>query len=529
MKPVKLLSGFMTVGFWTLASRILGFARDIMIASFLGTGPVAEAFLVAFSLPNMFRRFFAEGAFNTAFVPLFSKKLQKDEDPVGFARDALSGLATVLILFTLLAQLIMPWLVMAMASGFRGDARFDLTVDFGRITFAYILFISLAALLSGVLNASGRFAAAAAAPVLLNIILVGALLIGESGVLDAYLPAEIEGLPGYSQGLLLVWATLLAGLAQMALVWIAASRAGYRLTPRLPRLTPDLKRLALIAAPAMLAGGVVQINLLVGRQVASFFDGAIAWLSYADRLYQLPLGVVGIAVGIVLLPDLSRRLAAEDSMGAQHAFSRAGEISLALTIPSAVALVAIPLPLVSVLFERGAFAFSDSQATALAVAIYGLGLPAFVLQKVLQPLYFAREDTRTPFRFALNAMVVNAVVAIAGAALLGFIGAAIGTTIAGWAMVWQLARGTGEMGESARFDARFKQRIWRILAAALLMGALLWGAAWLLDPWLYNTGIRYPALALLVGIGIVSYFAIGAAIGAFRLSDFKSSLRRNRG
>ena len=528
MKPVRLLSGFMTVGFWTLASRILGFARDIMIASFLGTGPVAEAFLVAFSLPNMFRRFFAEGAFNTAFVPLFSKKLQKDDDPVGFARDALTGLATVLIVFTLLAQLVMPWLVLAMASGFRADARFDLTVDFGRITFAYILFISLAALLSGVLNASGRFAAAAAAPVLLNIILVGALLLGESGLLDAYLPADTADLPGLAQGTLLVWATLLAGVAQMALVWTAASRAGYRLTPRRPRLTPDLKRLAVIAAPAMLAGGVVQINLLVGRQVASFFDGAIAWLSYADRLYQLPLGVVGIAVGIVLLPDLSRRLAAEDAVGAQHAFSRAGEISLALTIPSAIALVAIPLPLVSVLFERGAFSFTDSQATALAVAIYGLGLPAFVLQKVLQPLYFAREDTRTPFRFALNAMVVNAVVAIAGTALLGFIGAAIGTTIAGWAMVWQLARGTGAMGQSARFDARFKQRIWRILIAALLMGALLWSAAWMLGPWLYSASIRYPALALLVAIGIVSYFAIGAGIGAFRLEDFKDSLRRSK-
>ncbi|MEP2718680.1 murein biosynthesis integral membrane protein MurJ [Pseudophaeobacter sp.] len=529
MKPVKLLSGFMTVGFWTLASRILGFARDIMIASFLGTGPVAEAFLVAFSLPNMFRRFFAEGAFNTAFVPLFSKKLQKGEDPVGFARDAFTGLASVLIVFTLVAQLVMPWLVLAMASGFRGDVRFDLTVDFGRITFAYIFFISLAALLSGVLNATGRFAAAAAAPVLLNIILVGTLLLGQSGLVDAYLPAEDPDLAGLSTGTLLVWATLLAGLAQMALVWVAAKRAGFTLTPRRPRLTPDLRRLALIAAPAMLAGGVVQINLLVGRQVASFFDGAIAWLSYADRLYQLPLGVVGIAVGIVLLPDLSRRLAAEDAAGSQHAFSRAGEISLALTIPSAIALIAIPLPLVSVLFERGAFSYADSQATALAVAIYGLGLPAFVLQKVLQPLYFAREDTRTPFRFALNAMVVNAAVAIGGAALLGFVGAAIGTTVAGWAMVWQLARGTGDMGQAARFDARFRKRIWRILIASLLMGGILLAAAQLLAPWLFSDTIRYPALALLVVLGIVSYFAIGAGIGAFSLADFKFSLRRSKG
>ncbi|EBA16482.1 integral membrane protein MviN [Roseobacter sp. SK209-2-6] len=528
MKPVKLLSGFMTVGFWTLASRILGFARDIMIASFLGTGAVAEAFLVAFSLPNMFRRFFAEGAFNTAFVPLFSKKLQKDEDPIGFARDAFSGLATLLILFTLLAQLIMPWLVLAMASGFQGDIRFDLAVDFGRVTFAYILFISLAALLSGVLNASGRFAAAAAAPVLLNIVLVTALLLGETGLFGNLGEAPEPGLQGYSQGILLIWGTLIAGLAQMALVWIAAKRAGFALLPRRPRLTPDLKRLAIIAGPAMLAGGVVQINLLVGRQVASFFDGAIAWLSYADRLYQLPLGVVGIAVGIVLLPDLSRRLAAEDTSGAKTALSRAGEVSLALTIPSAVALMVIPLPLVSVLFERGAFDFEDSQATALAVAIYGLGLPAFVMQKVLQPLYFAREDTRSPFRYALIAMLVNAVVAIGCAYLFGFTGAAFGTTFAGWCMVALLLRGSGAMGDSARFDARFKTRIWRILAASLVMGAFLVGLSWALEPWLFGSPLRYLALALLVLSGIVSYFAFGQFIGAFRLAEFKNNLRRGK-
>lgn len=527
MKPVKLISGFMTVGFWTLASRVLGFARDIMIASFLGTGAVAEAFLVAFSLPNMFRRFFAEGAFNTAFVPLFSKKLQKGEDPLGFARDAFSGLATVLIVFTLFAQLVMPWLVLAMASGFRGDVRFDLAVDFGRITFAYILFISLAALLSGVLNASGRFAAAAAAPVLLNIILVSALLLGEKGAFGSGMEPSNPDLAGLSQGTILAWGTLLAGVAQMGLVWIAARRAGFTVLPRRPRLTPDLRRLAIIAAPAMLAGGVVQINLLVGRQVASFFDGAIAWLSYADRLYQLPLGVVGIAVGIVLLPDLSRRLAAADEAGSQNALSRAAEISLALTIPSAVALVVIPLPLVSVLFERGAFDFNDSQATAFAVAVYGLGLPAFVMQKVLQPLYFAREDTRTPFRFALVAMAVNAVAAILCAYLFGFIGAALGTTIAGWAMVLLLASGCKGMGQSARFDSRFHSRIGRIILAALAMGVLLWGLAWLMEPWLFRASVRYPALALLVLAGIVSYFSIGQVIGAFRLAEFKTALRRS--
>ncbi len=531
MKPIRLMSGFLTVGVWTLLSRVLGFVRDILIAGWLGTGPVAEAFLIAFSLPNMFRRFFAEGAFNTAFIPLFSKKLETADAPEKFANDAFAALGTLLIGFTLVAQVFMPWLVLAMASGFVGDARFDLAVFFGRIAFPYILFISLAALLSGVLNATGRFAAAAAAPVLLNIILIGAMLLAESGVLGGMMQVETgsgAARTGLHHGTVLVWGVLIAGVAQLALLWAAAARSGFRIRLQWPRLTPDLKRLAMIALPAMLAGGVVQINLLVGRQVASFYDGAIAWLSYADRLYQLPLGVVGIAVGVVLLPDLSRRLAARDDDGARHALSRAGEVSLALTVPSAVALVVIPLPLISVLFQRGAFDATDSAATALAVAIYGLGLPAFVLQKVLQPLYFAREDTRTPFRFAVVSMVVNIVVAVSMAYLVGYLGAAIGTTVAAWTMVVQLARGTSGMGIVARFDDRFRTRLWRICAASAIMGATLWLVAWALAPALITPGWRYLALAALVAVGIMVYFGAGQIIGAFRLAEFRGAVRRRR-
>ena len=512
MKPVRLLSGFLTVGFWTLMSRIMGFVRDIMIAAFLGAGPVAEAFLVAFSLPNMFRRFFAEGAFNMAFVPMFSKKLEAQDGAAEFARDAFTGLATVLLVFTLLALALMPWLVLAMASGFAGDARFDLAVLYGRIAFPYILFISLAALLSGVLNATGRFVAAAAAPVLLNILFVGALVLGHRF--------------GWDVGATLAWTVPVAGIAQMALVWVAAHRAGFTLTLRRPRLSPELKRLAIIAAPAALAGGVVQVNLLVGRQVASFFDGAIAWLNYADRLYQLPLGVVGIAVGVVLLPDLSRRLRAGDTDGGRDAFNRAMEFSLALTIPAAVALVVIPGPLIAVLFERGAFDPADTAATALAVAVYGVGLPAFVMQKALQPLFFAREDTRSPFYYALGSLVVNAVVAIGLAPLIGYIAAALGTTLAGWAMVVLLWRGSRGMGDAARVDARFHDRLWRIVAASLVMGAVLWAGQWLLGTWLATSGLEVIALAVLVLGGMAIYGVAGHLLGAFRLSDFQRAMRR---
>ena len=515
-----MLRGFFTVGGWTLVSRVMGFVRDILIAAYLGAGPMAEAFLVAFSLPNMFRRFFAEGAFNMAFIPLFSKKLESGDDPKGFAQDAFAGMFVILSMFTALGVIVMPWLVTAMASGFRGDERFDLAVLYGRIAFPYILLISLAALVSGVLNANRRFVAAAAAPVLLNLVFIAGILItGLTG------PSATDAIAARI-GQTLAWCVPVGGIAQLVLVWWAASRAGFRLTLRRPRFTPELKKLALIAAPAALAGGVVQINLLVGRQVASFYDGAIAWLNYADRLYQLPLGVVGIAIGVVLLPELSRRLAATDTAGGRYAFNRAAEMALTLTVPCAVAFVVIPLPVVATLFQRGAFGPDDSAATALTLAVYGLGLPAFVLQKVLQPLFFAREDTTSPFRYALVSLVVNAAVAIGLMPFVGFLAAAIGTTLAAWAMVWLLARGGRQMGEAARFDDRLRRRVWRIVVASLGMGGCLWLGTLLLGPLFGMAGLKFLALAVLVAIGTVSYYAIGATIGAFALSDIRSAVKR---
>ncbi|MFT4151591.1 MAG: murein biosynthesis integral membrane protein MurJ [Paracoccaceae bacterium] len=511
-----LIRSVMTVGGWTLLSRGAGLARDTMMAAYLGAGPVAEAFYVAFSLPNMFRRFFAEGAFNMAFVPMYAKKLETDEDAGGFARDAFNGLASILIVFSVIGTLAMPWLVLAMASGFAGDQRFDLAVLFGQISFSYILFISLVALLSGVLTAHGHFSEASFVPVLMNLMFIAAMLLADR--------------MGWPMGLALSWTVPITGVAQLAFTWYSAQRMGlFRFRPRLPRLTPDLKRLAIIAAPAVLAGGVVQVNLLVGRQAASFTEGAIAWLNLADRLYQLPLGVVGIAIGTVLLPELSRRIGAGDEAGGQSAFNRGTEFGMALTLPAAVALVVIAMPLVSVIYQRGQFGADDVANTALALAVYGLGLPAFVMHKVLQPLFYARQDTRSPFRYAVWSMVVNAVLALGLYPVIGFISAALATTISSWVMVWQLWHGSRGMGQAAQFDTRMRRNLPRIIAASAIMGACLWTAALVLGPWLDTAGWRYPALAALVGIGMVSYFGGGAVIGAFRLSDFRTALRRNRG
>ncbi len=513
MKQIRLFSGFFTVGFWTLASRILGFLREILLTAYIGPGPVMDAFVAAFRLPNMFRRFFAEGAFNAAFVPMFSKRLEGGENAEGFAQDAFNLLGAAVLVLVGLAMVFMPGLVWLTAEGFYGDERFDLAVDYGYVVFPYILFMSLAALFSGVLNATGRFAAAAAAPVLLNIFACSALIFG-----------------AISGGEVIRWLITVipvAGVAQLALVWVATERAGIRIRVGLPRLTPEMRNMVRIAIPAALAMGVTQVNLVVGQLVASKTEKAVSWLFAADRLYQLPLGVVGIAIGIVLLPDLSRRLRADDKDGARNAFSRAGEFMLLLTLPSTVAFLIIPIPLVSVLFERGQFSAEDTAATALAVAIYGVGLPAFMLQKLLQPLYFAREDTKSPFRYAVVAMIINAALAFGLYPVVGWIAPAIAASVAGWAMVALLAIGARRMGDEARFDDRFKLRAWRIVAASVGMGVVL-GAAIYLFGWAFAlAGWRYLALLALIVVAAVAYFVLGHLLGAFKLSEFKRALRRS--
>ncbi len=512
MKPIRLMTGFFTVGVWTLLSRVLGFVREIMILSLIGPGPLMDAFVAAFRLPNMFRRFFAEGAFNAAFVPMFSKRLEAEDGAAEFAQNAFSGLFFIVTLLTALGMIFMPALVWATAEGFSEDGRFDMTIGFGRIVFPYILFMSLSALFSGILNATGRFAVAAAAPVLLNIFVISAL--------------TIAAFTGGEAITWLIWSIPIAGVAQLALTWRAASQAGFSLRPKRPRWNKNMRDLVMIALPAAMASGVMQINLVVGQLVASQYENAVSWLFAADRLYQLPLGVVGIAVGIVLLPELSRRLQAGDDAGAKSALSRAAEISLALTIPSAIALMVIPLTLISVLFERGASGPDDSAAIATAVMIYGLGLPAFVLQKIVQPLYFARGDTRRPFYFAITAMVVNAGLAIGLAPWAGWLAPAIATTFAGWVMYAQLAIGARGFGDAAQVDARFRKRIWRIIAASLIMGAVLWFVNLQIGPLLALPWWRGLGLLILLGIGGVAYFGAGQLLGAFKLSEFKSAMRR---
>ena len=506
-----MLRNIVGLGAWTLVSRGAGLARELMMAAYLGAGPVADAFNVAFSLPNMFRRFFAEGAFNQAFVPIYAKKLEGGEDAEAFAQNAFWGMTGFLLLFSALGTFAMPWLVWAMASGFVGDARFDLAVGFGQISFCYIGFISLFALLSGVLNAHGRFAEAGFVPVLMNLVFIAAMLLAQY--------------QGWDMGATLAWTVPLTGVAQLGYTLYAARKIGFIPRLRLPRMTPDFIRLLTVMGPALLAGGVVQINLLVSRQVASGTEGAISWLVYADRLYQLPLGVVAIAVGTVLLPELSRRLRAGDDLGGREALNRGAEFATLLTLPAAFALIVLAGPITQVLYQRGAFTAQDSANTALALAIYGAGLPAFVLHKLLQPLFYAREDTKRPFHYALWSMAINAGLAFGLMPFIGFAASALATTLSAWAMVGQLWWGARRFGETARFDARFWSRLWRIGLSASLMAGLAYALTLLLAPWLASP-LRGLALGLIILSAMAAYFGAALGLGALRLNELKAQLRR---
>jgi len=524
---MALYRAFATVGGLTMVSRVLGFMRDILIAAVLGSGAVADAFFVAFRFPNLFRRLFGEGAFNAAFVPLFAKRLEGEGEGAArrFAEEALAALAFVLVGFSALAMLAMPWLMVLLAPGFVADTeKYDLAVLLTQIAFPYLLCMSIVALLSGVLNSVHHFWAAAAAPILLNLVLITA--IGAAGWLGLHRQPQA--------GVMLAWGVFAAGLAQLALLWAAVRRAGFTLRLRRPRMTEGVKRLVALGMPGLVAGGITQINIVIGTIIASLQAGAVSYLYYADRLYQLPLGIVGVAIGVVLLPDLARKLKAGEEAAALESQNRSLELGLLLTAPAAVALAVAADPMIRVLFERGAFGASDTAATATALAAFAVGLPSFVLIKVFQPAYFAREDTATPMRFAAVNMAANALgsgvlfLLFREMGLMGHVGIALATSLAGWLnaalLWWELCR-RGHF----KVDARLREAVPLILVSSLIMGVALGLAGAYLEPWFGSPNplaVRAGALGVLVALGAIVYFLFAHLTGAARLSSLREALRR---
>ncbi|HEX3973529.1 MAG TPA: murein biosynthesis integral membrane protein MurJ [Stellaceae bacterium] len=509
---MALLRSAATVGGYTMASRVLGFVRDILTAAFLGAGPVADAFFVAQRLPNLFRSLFAEGAFSAAFVPLFAGTIAQDGKTVAkrFAEDSLSVLLTALFIFVLFGEIFTPNLLDILAPGFRAQPeKFALTVGLTRITFPYLLFISLTALQGGILNSVERFAATAATPMLLNVFLIGALVL-------------VRPISGQA----LAWALSASGFAQFVWLMFSCHKAGLSLSLPWPRLTPEVKRMLKLMLPGVFGAGVTQLNLVVSTAVASMLPtGAVSYLYYADRLNQLPLAVVGIAVGTAILPALSRQVRLGDNEGAKTTQNRGLELALFLTLPSAVGLGVAAWPIMSVLFERGAFGPVAANATAAALAAYAAGLPAFVLIKIMTPGFFARHDTATPVKVAIVAMITNLVLTVFLGLVLpfGHVGNASATSIAGWVNALSLMVLLHRRGHFT-LDARSRRIVPRIVAASAGMGMLLWlmdrfAAPLYAGPFL----ARSAALILVIGIAVMAFFVLALVFGA---ADWREIKRR---
>ena len=503
-----------------MASRLLGFVRDVLIAALLGAGPVADAFFVANRLPNLFRRLFGEGAFNAAFVPSFSGLLTSEGPAAAqhFAEQAMAVMAFWLVGLTLLAELFMPYLMAVLAPGFAAiPAKFDLAVTLSRIAFPYMPLICLTALLSGVLNGLDRFAAAASAPVVYNVTSI-AFMIGLLHVVP-------------TAGHALAYGVSVSGVFQFALVAWAVRRAGMRLHLPRPRLTAEMRLLLRRMAPGLLGAGVTQLNLSVDVIIGSLLPpGTVSVLYYADRINQLPLGTIGAAVGTALLPTLSRQVMGKHPEEAIGTLNRAIEYALVLTLPAALALTVAREPIIATLFGRGAFDAVAVYKSSQALAAYAIGLPAFVLVKVLIPGFFARGDTATPVKIGVAAIALNLALNLAFMVPLQHMGPALASSIAAWANVAGLA---WILHKRRQFivDDLLNGRAARMLAASLAMAVVLFGCQETLFAALETHGqvLRGIGLALMVGGGLIAYGVAGQVFGAFDLKQIAGQLRRRRG
>jgi putative peptidoglycan lipid II flippase len=518
---MSLYRNFLNVGVLTLGSRVLGFVRDILVAVLLGVGPAADAYFAAFRFPNLFRRLFAEGAFNTAFIPLFAKSLEQDgpEAARELAARIMSWLVVVLVGITIVAEIFMPWVLLPFVPGFADDPeKYDLTVLLTRICFPYLACMSLMAAYAAILNGLGRFTAGAFAPILLNIVMI------------AFMAPLVLG-AAKSDAETAIWiaiGTIAGGIAQLGFVYIAIRRANFVPKLRWPKLDPVVQRFWLLAVPAVLTGGITQINIFVGTIIASGADSAISYIYYADRLYQLPLGIIGIAIGTVLLPELARHLKGGRDTEARAVQDQSLLISMLLSMPAATALIALATPIVRVLYERGAFDAMATVQTANTLIAFSAGLPAYVLIRVLQPGFFAREDTITPTIFAGISAVTNIVLSLLLFPALAHVGIAVATSVAAWANAILLAVWLARRGHFALSAAEW-QRHALIIVIAVAMAVLLYALAFPLAPVFASSApflIQIVALGGLIALGLVMYFLAAHLSGAQPMGVLLRRLRR---
>ena len=515
---MKLVNAMATVAGLTGISRILGFARDILTAAILGAGPVADAFFVALKLPNFFRRVTAEGAFSVAFVPIYSGTLEKEgPDKAGiFASNALAVMLLFLVPFTVLAILLMPYIIYVIAPGFAHDAiRYDLAVELSRITFPYLLMMSLTALLGGIMNAHDKFAPFASAPILFNLCIIIALV--------TFTPVMETAGHAMSYGI------AAAGITQLLWLIYNVKKSGIKIEIKKPEYTPNIKKLFKLMGPGVIGAGVMHINLFADLIIASLLSGgSISYLYYADRLNQLPLGMVGIAVGTALLPMLSKAISTNNKKETQHLFNRALEICLLLALPAAAALFVMPQTLIGALFERGAFTPADTLVAATVLKGYAIGLPAYIAVKVFSTAYWSQQDTMSPVKISIITTSLNIALSILLIWPFGVAGIAIATGLVGWfqlALLYRGLRGT----DALQFDERFKSVFSKIVLSTVIMGAvLLWMDNYFIE---MAHGTELNKILRLIGLVLLGLIVYGASViktGAIKPEDLKKYLPKGK-
>ena len=514
-----MLKNLMTVSGFTLLSRITGFVRDILTAQCIGGGALGDIWVAAFRLPNLFRRVLGEGAFNSAFVPLYSDKLTTEGEAAAysFASRTLILLALLLALICLLCYSFIDPITDFLTSGFEAD-KLDRAVHYSRITLSYLFFICLVAALSGVLNSHKKFAAPAFSYVSLNLVFLVGLCV-------------VIPFVGNPVGVL-AWCLPIGGAVQLAIVLISAWRTGVRFKIQLPNLDSDTKKLGLLMGPGLVSAGIQQINLLVGQKVASVQDGGMSAIFYADRINQLPLGLIGIAFGVVLLPDITQKLRRKEVQAARQSMETGMTMAMLIALPAMVGMMMIAEPIIYGIFKGGEFTAEHAEITGYALLAFAIGCPAYVMSKVLQSGYFAREDTKTPMKFTLVTAVINSVLCGLAYVILGSegnlaLGCALATSIAGWVNTVLLLRGLRKDG-FLQLSSQFWNRLGKMLVAAMLMGGVVWTGAYFLDEFLYseNRLVRIPVLSAISAAGVLVYFIFAHFTKAMTFTELKAGFRR---
>ena len=515
---MNLLKATGTIGGLTMVSRVLGFAREMIFSRVMGAGMAADTFALAFIIPNLFRRLFGEGAFSQGFVPLFSQRMhgEGNEEARKFAEEVLAVFLPVLMLITLIFMVFMPAFVAVIGAGWRDEpTKFALAIDLTRITMPYLVFICLVSLFSGVLNSLSRFTAAAFAPSLLNITLIGALLLVPAG--------------GPVTARAMAWGVVAGGVLQLALCWISAHRAGVKLRLVRPRLTPGVKELMILILPATLGGGIYYISQAFYAYFAtSLPEGSMVYLGFADRLNQLPLAIIGSALGTAILPALSRAVMDSDNSGASRVQSQAIELSMLLTLPAAVALAVTAEPIVAALFQGGRFTAEDAATTALVLSIIVAGLPAYVLIKVLAPGFYARKDMKTPIVVAAAMLVLGVSLNFVLIPVMGIAALAFTTALSAWLNALALYVILARRGQFRIENWLWSRLVRQILAAAVMAGVLYLVREQLDGFFAGSAGRRLIGVAALVSSGGIAYFVVAWVIGAMDREDILILLRKKK-